>query len=211
MNLTNGAQWMPSFLSLLVLAFAVACATPSDDRTEYAPPSLGENQFVDVADRKIAAGDILFVEVLEQKDLTVERRVEIEGWIQFPYLGKFQVAGKTTAEAAKELEASLRGKLLRNPIVSVGVKNVRMSTVTVLGSVMRGGSILLRRETPMNIIDAIGEAGGFQPVANKDKIELYRGGKSYRYRFEDLLREKDPSRRIVLEPGDVIFVWESIL
>jgi protein involved in polysaccharide export with SLBB domain len=167
--------------------------------------SLGDDE----ADRRIAPSDTISIEVFGEKDLTVERRVQASGTITFPLLGNVEVAGKTTAEVATLLQGKLDMDFLVNPQVSVNVKEYRSGTVSVMGHVEKKGAIKLPTERPMFILEAIAEAGGFSPTANKSKIELTRKGKTTRYKFDELRKETDPKKKIALEPDDVIYVTES--
>ena len=166
----------------------------------------------DEIDRKIAPADIIIIEVYGEKELTVTRRVQAEGKIIYPLLKSVEVAGKTTADVAKLIEERLRKEeFLINPEVSVNVKEYRTRTVSVMGFVNKAGAIDLPTEEKLDIIEAISKAGGFSPTASKSKIELTRKGKTTKYKFDDLRRETDPSKRIWLEPGDVVYVGESVI
>ncbi len=165
----------------------------------------------DDLDRKVAPSDTIFVEVFGDKDLTVERRVQAGGAITYPLLGTVEVAGKTTAEVAVILTQLLGKDLLVNPIVSVNVKEYRMRTVSVLGSVAKSGTVKLPIEQKMDIIEAIAEAGGFNREANRNRIELNRNGKTRTLKYDQLRKETDPAKKIWVEPGDVITVRESFL
>ena len=87
----------------------------------------------------------------------------------------------------------------------------RLRAVSVFGSVGKPGALELPTDEKMDIIEAVSNAGGFGPTASKNKIELTRNGKTTRYRFDELMKETDSSKRVWLEPGDVIYVGESVL
>jgi protein involved in polysaccharide export with SLBB domain len=74
---------------------------------------------------------------------------------------------------------------------------------------MKPGPVLLPEEERMDIIQALAQAGGFQPTANENKIALSRNGKTTVYKFKELVKITDDSKRIWLDPGDVIDVKES--
>lgn len=165
-------------------------------------------------DRKIAPADTIIIDVFgEKEDLKMlERRVQASGTITYPLLGEVEVAGKTTAEVAMQLRDQLiKGHYLKNPEVSVNVKEYRQRTVTVLGEVTKAGTVKLPAEYRMDILEAIGEAGGFSPKASKTRIELNRRGKKQRFNFHDLRNETDRDKKVWLEPGDVIYVPESVI
>jgi polysaccharide biosynthesis/export protein len=163
----------------------------------------------DPTDRKILPQDIIIVEVFGEKDLSGEHRVQQSGTIKYPLLGSVEVAGKTPSEVATILAQKLEADYLVDPQVNVMVKEYRMRTVSVIGKVNHEGSIELPAEAKVDILEGIARAGGFSPVANKNKIELSRNGKTTTYKFNDLKSVKDPDKKIWLEPGDVIYVQES--
>jgi polysaccharide biosynthesis/export protein len=168
-------------------------------------------------DRKIQPGDTVIIEVYGEEKLTRTLRVQVGGTITYPLLKQVQVAGKTTPEVEAILTEKLGERYLRNPEVTVTVKEYRSRTVTVLGAIdirgINGGSIELPSEQPMDILEAIAKAGGFSvsKVGRNPRIELTRKGKVTHYKFDDLRKETDPSKKVWLEPGDVIFLPEPFL
>ena len=176
-----------------------------------APSILGLTRLraEDPTDRKIAAQDIIVVEVFGEKDMSGEHRVQQSGTIKFPLLGSVEVAGKTPTEVATILAQKLEADYLVDPQVNVMVKEYRMRTVSVYGKVNKEGSIELPAEAKVDILEGIARAGGIAPTGNKNKIELNRNGKKTIYKFDDLKSVKDSDKKIWLEPGDVIYVHES--
>ena len=66
--------------------------------------------------RVLAPMDVLSIRVLEQPDLAVTTRVELDGTINFPYLGRIKAAGRTQDEVANEIENKLvEKKILARP------------------------------------------------------------------------------------------------
>ena len=162
------------------------------------------------ADYKIAPQDVLGIDVFNEKDLSLkELRVSATGDITFPLLGTVQVAGKTTAQVEKELEAALDKDYLVNPHVIVKVHTYRIRTVNVIGSVVKQGPVELPGEDRLSIIDAISKAGGMTRLAHPDKIELIRGGVTKVYKFDELKKITNPAQTVYVEPGDTINVRES--
>jgi hypothetical protein len=115
---------------------------------------------------------------------------------------------RATSEDLEVVQAAIEtlgGHLLR---LGVGEPAVAR-TVCVIGKVNREGSTELPAELKVDILEGIARAGGFSPVANKNKIDLSRKGKTTTYKFDDLKSVKDWDKKIWLEPGDVIYVHES--
>jgi beta-lactamase regulating signal transducer with metallopeptidase domain len=84
----------------------------------------------------------------------------------------------------------------------------RLRVVSVIGAVAKTGTLELPPGERMDIIEAIAKSGGLAPTATKSKIELTRKGKTTRHKFDDLRKETDPSKKIWLEPGDIIYIGE---
>lgn len=171
--------------------------------------SLYRSRAEDTSERKIAASDIIVVEVFGEKDMSGEHRVQQSGTIKFPFLGNVEVAGRTPSQVAEILAEKLGADFLVDPQVNVMVKEYRLRTVSVIGKVNREGAIDLPAEQKIDILEGIARAQGFGPTANRNKIELSRNGKTTVYSFDELKKVKDPNKKIWLEPGDVIYVNES--
>jgi polysaccharide export outer membrane protein len=173
--------------------------------------SLGKSRGAlgDDSDRSIQSGDIIIVDVFGEKDLSGEHRVQKGGTIKYPLLGSVDVAGKTPSQVADMLQHKLEADYLVAPQVNVMVKEYRSRTVSVIGKVNKEGAVDLPAEQRIDIVEGIARAGGFQPTANKNRIELSRNGKTTTYKFDELKKETNPDKKIWLEPGDVIFVRES--
>ena len=75
----------------------------------------------------------------------------------------------------------------------------------VQGEVNQPGQVQLMSGT--TLLQAIAGARGYTPYANKKKVTLTRHGKIYTYNAKEL--EKDPSKDIKVEAGDVIKVWQK--
>jgi polysaccharide biosynthesis/export protein len=187
-----------SELSLLAILFLLILGAPG---SSFAAE--------DTPDRKIASSDIIVVEVFGEKDLSGEHRVQQSGTIKFPLLGSVEVAGKTPSAVAAMLTQLLEADFLVDPQVNVMVKEYRLRSVSVIGKVNREGAVELPAEQKIDILEAIARASGFTSVANKNKIELSRNGKTFTFKFDELKQIRNPEKKIWLEPGDVIYVHES--
>src|SRR5258705_265278 len=73
----------------------------------------------EVLDYKIAALDILVIDVVNERDLPKEFKVTAKGEIPFPYLGNIKVAGFTAEEVQNDLKEKLEKEYLVNPQVNV--------------------------------------------------------------------------------------------
>jgi polysaccharide biosynthesis/export protein len=128
---------------------------------------------------KLGIGDAVRVTVFQQPDLTTEARISERGSIAMPLIGEVKVAGKSQAEAAAQIAASLKeGKYLKNPQVALAVTTVRSRQVSVLGAVARPGRYPLD-DTSSQLSDVIAAAGGIT-AAGADTVLVIRDGKEQR-------------------------------
>lgn len=61
----------------------------------------------DAGGRVLTASDVVVIRVLEEPDLTTTARVEPDGTIAFPYVGRIRAAGRTEDELARAVERRL--------------------------------------------------------------------------------------------------------
>src|SRR5512147_756786 len=75
------------------------------------------------ADTTMGAGDVFTVRVFNEPDLTADYRVDSDGTIDYPLIGKVKVENKRPAQISAEIAFRLRdGQFLRSPQVSIFVK-----------------------------------------------------------------------------------------
>ena len=84
-----------------------------------------------------------------------------------------------------------------------------VSADDVIGEVGRATRVLLTRD--LRVLEAITEAGGFGPFADKSDVRILRrtkdGGESeYRFDYNAYIRGRAPGTNIVLQHGDTIIV-----
>lgn len=97
--------------------------------------------------------------------------VNLDGKIDFPYLGEIEVAGQTRQEAAFMIKGMLIGKgLAVDPIVTVEISNAQ---IAVLGEVQHPGNYAIDSDN-MTILDAIGAAGDLTIYGERENVKLIR-------------------------------------
>ena len=166
----------------------------------------------EVLDYKIAALDILVIDVVNERDLPKEFKVTAKGEIPFPYLGNIKVAGFTAEEVQNDLKEKLEKEYLVNPQVIVQVKERVKRKVNVTGQVFKQGPVEMpdEKENSLTILDAIGMAGGTTRLAKESSVQVTRSGqKPFEVNLTKLRKETDPAKMFILQAGDSIFVPES--
>jgi len=172
------------------------------------PPAAELDQTL--ADDQVGVDDIFDVRVYGEPDLSGSYRVATDGTIDFPLAGRISVAGLRTGEIQARLGERLRQGYLRNPQITVLMKEWNSRKISVLGQVQRPGSVPYHPR--MTIVDAIALAGGFTGIAAKNAVSLRReaAGKveSHVYRVADITEGR--SANVLVLPGDVLVVEERL-
>lgn len=145
----------------------------------------------------IGTGDVLAVEVYNERDLTVRAKVGQSGKLRFPLLGDVEVVGKTPAELSKELEEAYFDGYLVNPSVSVVIESYR--PFYIRGAVLKAGAYEF--EYDLTVDQAIAIAGGLKDRASKSDWFVIRGPEKERIKVT-----KDAK----VLPGDIIEIEESL-
>ena len=185
--------------TMLAALFALpACGDP--------PPSKYPTQEVFVEDTTLGIGDEFLVRVFRQKDMTDTYIVSGEGTIAFPLVGDIEVAGKTPAAVEKILRDKLADGYLKNPQVSILVKEYKSKQVSILGQVQKPGTLAF--SDGMTIIEAIAKAGGFTNMARKNAVTVTRknGDKKTTYTIPAQSIEQGKAENFLIRPGDVVSV-----
>jgi polysaccharide export outer membrane protein len=156
--------------------------------------------------------DVVTVRVVGEADLSGEYQSDIDGVLDFPYVGRIDVRGKTITSLSDHIATGLRtGEYILEPQVSVVIKAHNSARVVVDGQVTRPGSFPFR--TGLTLLEAIGLAGGRTPIADRRQIRLTRSTGSGTTTDLVPLRAINEGREddISLCPGDAIYVPETVL
>lgn len=129
--------------------------------------------------------------------------VDEYGFIDFPVLGRIEVAGQTLEETKLEILELLK-EYLKNPVVNIRYLNFK---VTVLGEVNQPGTLKLTNKR-VTLLEAIGMAGDLTSYANREEILVIReeaGVRSYQ-RINLKSNEIFASPYFYLKQNDVIYI-----
>ncbi len=191
-------------LASLVL-FAFAGCTGASPVTPQVP---GETRTLDTT---LGPGDVFDIRVYGEKELSNSYRVDSDGTIDYPMIGTLQVEGKTPSEIAKLLETLLlEGEILKNPQVSILVKEYSSKKISVFGQVNKPGTFIY--DEGMSVVEAISRAGGFTSMARKNDTTVTRVVEGTEKKFKVPVEAIGQGRasNFVLRPGDNVFVPERI-
>ena len=158
---------------------------------------------------KVGPLDVLDISVFKVPDLTKEVAVAEDGTINYPLIGDVPAAGKTAHELEQELARKLGAKYLKNPQVSVLVKEFNSQRVTVSGAVKTSGVYAIKGNT--SLMQVIAMAGDVDITTDSGDVVVFRSidGQRSAARFDiDAIRAGKASDPQV-EPGDIVVVDSS--
>jgi polysaccharide export outer membrane protein len=203
---TRNRLYVPRLSVGVAVLLLAACPRPQGS----VQSSLGKAA-VDVrADTALGAGDVFDVRVYGEPELSGTYRVQSDGTIDYPLIGKVVVGGKPPSEAANMIAEKLREGFLRNPQVSLLVKEYNSKKVIVIGQVKSPGTFPYVEE--MTVIQAITMAGGFSDLAAKNDIVVTRvsNGQETRIKVQAGAVAEGRAPNLALRPGDRVWVPERL-
>jgi polysaccharide export outer membrane protein len=109
-------------------------------------------------------GDVISITCEPVTNLNTVAKIPLNGMLDLPFVGRVQVAGKTTEQLQNEL-LELYQPHVRAELFTVTLQ-ASSAGVYVGGAVLRPGKIPMDR--PMTVLEAIMESGGYDP--NRAKL-----------------------------------------
>ena len=132
--------------------------------------------------------------------------VDSKGDIDFPVVGKIQVAGLTREEIAEKVRKSLvDASLVKDPTITVSLSNLHYS---MMGEVAKPGQYAIEDEK-VTILDAISKAGDLTIQGRRNDVMVLRQENGHQKIYKiDLCSGKDifSSPAYYLQQNDVVYV-----
>lgn len=211
LNLQTSQEWNRRLMELLDSNSAAPASSPQDYR--------------------IGFDDVLDVSVFEAQELNREVRVSSAGEISLPLLDSVHVAGLTPRELEIVLQELLRRKYMKDPHVSVFVREMQSHPVSILGAVRRPGVFQVRGSK--TLLEILSLAEGLADDAGETVIimrgaGLYNSGESgseeavaptsandsqtgdvVQVNLKNLLDSSDVRQNPMVNPGDIVKVLRA--
>ena len=160
--------------------------------------------------------DQLTIFVWRNPELGAKVQVRPDGRITTPLIADLPAAGRPRAQLADDIKQRL-SQYVTDPNVSVIVdqpSGTYSQQVRVVGATEKPASLPYRAN--MTVLDAMIAVGGLGEFASGNRAKLVRFDKQlgkqreYGVRLNDLLKKGDVSANVMLQPGDVIIIPESM-
>ena len=160
--------------------------------------------------------DKLTIHVWRNEELGAEVQVRPDGRITTPLVSDMPAVGKTTSMLEQDIALHL-SQYIEEPLVTVIVNEFAgtfSQQVRIVGATAEPASIPFRAN--MTLLDAMISVGGLSEYAAGNRARLIRFDRQsgeqveYNLRLSDLLRRGDSEANVMLMPGDVIIIPESM-
>lgn len=160
--------------------------------------------------------DELTIHVWRNPELGAKVQVRPDGRITTPLVADMPAVGKTPAMLSEDIRLQL-SEYINDPLVSVIVNEFAgtfSQQVRIVGATEKPASLPYRAN--MTILDAMIAVGGLSEFAAGNRAKLVRFDKAsgkqreYAVRLGDLLKKGDSQANVMLQPGDVVIIPESM-
>jgi polysaccharide export outer membrane protein len=162
----------------------------------------------DGTDYTITSQDILQVTIFQVPDLARTVRVDGNGFVSLPLIGRVPVRGKTILQAQEDIAARYSKSYLQSPQVTLSLVKSGQR-VTVNGAVKQ--PTVLTLEGTLTLSMAIAQAGGLSELGNSGRVHVARPSEQqvedYVYNLDDIQAGKTSNP--MLRGGDIVVVEES--
>ncbi len=156
---------------------------------------------------RLEVGDELEIKVWQEPELTSQQRILRDGTISPSLLKPMKAVGRSIHELHEELTVAYR-EYINDPRVSVRMVDVYRDRVFFLGEVKSPSAHQIIG--PTTLLQGIALAGGFdQEVADKATVRIVRTMRNGRSRVFTVNTDRimrGNARRVMLEPGDIVYV-----
>ena len=172
-------------------------------------------------DKKLSAGELVTVEIVEDREGGLARVVTATGELDVPPLGRVRVAGKSAADAAVSIKQLLEKDYYYTATVRLSIDQVsrtavQQGSVQLSGFVRGVGQITLIAGEPLTVTAAILKAGGIGEWGNPRKVQVTRQKKdgtieTFVVDFKKITETGDVRADLILQDGDRIHVPKKII
>jgi polysaccharide biosynthesis/export protein len=157
------------------------------------------------AGRILTPQDSISIKVVNQPDMDTTTRVETDGTISFPYVGRIRAAGLSEDQLAHAIERQLASRqIVTDPHVLVDITTFG-TQASVQGQVGVPGVYTLDR--PTNLTQLLSRAGGMRDAALGGTISVRRaGGRVQTFDSKDVQAGRGPGANLRIANNDEVFV-----
>jgi polysaccharide biosynthesis/export protein len=205
-----------AIMAVTLLATTLSGCATNGGGTQLPPASFVSTQEGPGEEYVIGPLDELTIFVWRNPELGAKVQVRPDGRITTPLITDMPAVGKTPAMLADDIKLAL-SQYIEKPLVSVIVNNFSgtfSQQIRIVGATEKPASIPYRAN--MTLLDAMIAVGGLSEYAAGNRARLVRFDKQsgqqreFALRLNDLIKRGDTRANVLLAPGDVIIIPESM-
>ena len=162
-------------------------------------------------DYVLRPGDAIEMIVYKEQDLSVRTKIGKDGKVQLPLLGVVHLSGLTLSAATDFLTKRYDADYLVSPQIYLNILGYQTVKFTIIGQVGKPGTYEYSESEPLDLLQAVGMAGGFTRIADRGRVVVKRRESSGVRTIKVNAKKLTDSAvdRFLIENGDVINVGES--
>ena len=165
---------------------------------------------------RMNAGDEIEIRVYGHEDLGMTTRIGPDGVIGFAFMGQVKLSGLTIAEGAEQIRAGL-APYVKNPVVSITVKDILSETATIAGACAKPGVYGISNSTRLADLYAMAGAsasrlfdGANVDVADLEHSAFFRNGEIIPINFKKAIDGGVLLHNIRIRKGDYVFIAQRL-
>lgn len=159
---------------------------------------------------RVGPFDVLNIDVYGSEELSKrEIQVDASGRITFPLIGTIEVAGRTPGEVSELMADRFRGRFIRDPQITVNLKEIFSQQVTISGEVKKAGVYPIVGK--MTLLTAIASAEGWTELSKKGEVVVLRtvGDRDYAALYDVRAIERGRYADPEIYANDIVIVGSS--
>ena len=165
---------------------------------------------------KMNAGDEIEIRVYGHDDLGMITRIGPDGTVGIAFMGQVKLSGYSIAEGAETIRAGL-APYIKNPVVSITVKEIVSETATIAGACARPGVFGISNST--RLADFYAMAGSSAErlfngvdvdVVDLEHSMIIRKGEILPVDFRKAIEQGDTLHNIRIRKGDYVFIAQRL-
>ena len=165
---------------------------------------------------KMNAGDTIEIRVYGHDDLGMLTKIGPDGTVGIAFMGQVRLSGCSISEGAETIRKGL-APYVKNPVVSIAVKEVISETATIAGACTHPGVFGISNGTRLADLYAMAGAsaerlfnGVEMDIADLTQSIVVRKGEILPVDFQKAINMGDPLHNIRIRRGDYVYIAQRM-
>ena len=165
---------------------------------------------------RMNSGDEVEIRVYGHDDLGMVTKIGPDGNVGMAFVGQIRLSGQTISEGAEKIREGL-APFVKNPVVSITVKEISSETATIVGACAKPGVYGISNGTRLADLYAMAGSSSIRlfngvhvDVADLDHSYVFRKGEILPVDFIKAINEGDELHNIRIRKGDHVFIGQRL-